>query len=69
MSVVSERLSRNHASCTASSASLGTEHPVGHRSQVGPMSFESINQPVVIGHRYLLLSRSVMTLTIRTGST
>jgi len=33
------------------------------------MSLESIHQPVVIGHRYLLLPRSVMTLTIQTGST
>ena len=49
--------------------SLGTEHPVGHSSQVGPVGLESIHQPVVIGHRYLLLSRSVMTLTIQIGPT
>ena len=49
--------------------SLGAEHPVGHRSQVGSMGLESIYQPVVIGHRYLLPSWSVMTLTIQSGST
>ena len=45
------------------------EHPVRHRPQMGTPGLEPVHQPVVFRHRYLLLSRSVMTLTIQSGST
>jgi hypothetical protein len=29
----------------------GTEHPVGHRPEVGPVGLEALGQPVVLVHR------------------
>ena len=51
-SPVSVRLSRSHASWTASSASLQrAEHAVGHGPQVRAVLLEPLRQPFVLVHR------------------
>ena len=53
--VVSERLSRSHASWTASSASLTrAEHPVGDRPQVRAVGLEAVRQPSRSSIRHIL---------------
>ena len=54
-SLVSERLKRSQASCTASSASLErAQHAVGDGPQMGPVLLELLVQPVGVLHLTLL---------------
>jgi hypothetical protein len=44
-----------------------TQHAVGHPSQMGPVGLEAFGQKSLLVHRHTLSSRSVNTMTARTG--